>query len=397
MLVTLQGIVDAKLAFGSTTHAFADVNNAMRPLSSMISLSSLGPPHSHCNLSSCRCQFCRPTSNWSRGSQLATFPTFPALLTSLGFFRRAKVAKVANVVRAKTSVRSSAVAPSFENFCDQVLGSWKGWSSEKNQRTQQLLESESSVETSETTAPEMIFTECDTKVTPIMRNCAACAGVVQGTNDWIRLDRDQKGFVFFDCGSWSADELQGESLVITTAIQSGDQRRVVSCKVDLGQVKDWKELKDVQSAIQSLSQRGSSIRPPRPATERRSAWPRLLKILKCRKQLDQLEGHGIEATTRSKSFISTRLSWKNVQNAPKTIMDLWEGALEYELPHLVFLAVKSAEEAFWILVVAEQGSATKIIARKYAIQPSPCTPTVVSVVLLNLLVPGDKNPGQLDT
>ena len=105
-------------------------------------------------------------------------------------------------------------------------------------------------------------------------------------------------------------------------------------------MKDWKELKDVQSAIQSLSQRGSSIRPPRPATERRSAWPRLLKILKCRKQLDQLEGHGIEATTRSKSFISTRLSWKNVQNAPKTIMDLWEGALEYELPHLVFLAVK---------------------------------------------------------
>ena len=78
-------------------------------------------------------------------------------------------------------------------------------------------------------------------------------------------------------------------------------------------------------------------------------------------------------------------------------MDLWEGALEYELPHFVFLAVKSAEEAFWILVVAEQGSATKIIARKYAIQPSPCTPTVVSVVLLNLLVPGDKNPGQLDT
>ena len=75
-------------------------------------------------------------------------------------------------------------------------------------------------------------------------------------------------------------------------------------------------------------------------------------------------------------------------------MDLWEGALEFELPHFGFLAVKSAEEAFWILVVAEQGSTTKIIARKYAIQP-PCAPTVVSVSLLNLLMPGDKNSGHL--
>ena len=81
-------------------------------------------------------------------------------------------------------------------------------------------------------------------------------------------------------------------------------------------------------------------------------------------------------------------------------MDLLEGALEYELPHFGFIAVKSTEEAFWILVVAEQGSATKIIARKYAFQPSPCAPTVVSVILLNLLMPdmpGDKNSGHLDT
>ena len=195
----------------------------------MISISSLGPPPSHCNLSSCRCQLCSlpsrngafyrsTTSNWSSGfAQLATFanfPTFPTLLfTSVVCCRRAKVAKV---VRATRSVLRS-LAPSFENFCDQVLGSWKGWLStvatnqriqriQRIQRTQQLLESksleslESSVETSETkesSAHELMFRECDTKVTPIMRSCAACAGVVQGTNDWIRLDRDQKGFVFF--------------------------------------------------------------------------------------------------------------------------------------------------------------------------------------------------------
>lgn len=252
-------------------------------------------------------------------------------------------------------------SPSFENFCDNSLGTWKGWSSKwlSLEKTEKTLEAE---------AEELDFTECDTKVRPIMRNCAACAGVIQGTEDWLRLDRDQRGFVFFDCGSWSADVFDG-GLVATSTIQIGDQRQVVSCKMDSSC-----QVKEVQMAFQSLSLRGS-VRPPAPVFQSApgGATARL-------KHLTSWEKRGIQGKSRSaKSFISTRLSWKSAAT-----MDLWEGAHEYALPNGC-LALKVSTNGFWLLVVTEQGLSAKIIAREYAIQPSPPTPMVVSVALLDLI------------
>lgn len=66
------------------------------------------------------------------------------------------------------------------------------------------------------------WTRDDTKVTPIARNCAACAGVVQGCRDRDRhLDRDGRGFVFFDCGSWTLEE----PTEVVTALQRRSQRQ----------------------------------------------------------------------------------------------------------------------------------------------------------------------------
>ncbi len=256
-------------------------------------------------------------------------------------------------------------SPSFESFCDNSLGTWKGWSS----KWLSLLSLE---RTEKTLAEELDFTECDTKVRPIMRNCAACAGVIQGTEDWVRLDRDQRGFVFFDCGSWSADVFDGDGVVATSTIQMGDQRQVVSCRMDSSC-----QVKEVQLTLQSLSQRGS-VRPPAPVL--RSQAPGSGATVARLKHLTSWEKRGIQGKSRSaKSFISTRLSWKSVAT-----MDLWEGAHEYALPNGC-LAVKVSTNGFWLLVVTEQGLSAKIIAREYAIQPSPPTPMVVSVALLDLM------------
>lgn len=259
--------------------------------------------------------------------------------------------------KRKTPLQCSS--PSFERFCDNSLGTWKGWSSKWLSLETETLEVEA----------ELDFTECDTKVRPIMRNCAACAGVIQGTEDWLRLDRDQRGFVFFDCGSWSADVFDGDGVVATSTIQIGDQRQVVSCKMDSSC-----QVKEVQMAFQSLSLRGS-VRPPAPVFQSApgGATARL-------KHLTSWEKRGIQGKSRSaKSFISTRLSWKSAAT-----MDLWEGAHEYALPNGC-LAVKVSTNGFWLLVVTEQGLSAKIIAREYAIQPSPPIPMVVSVALLDLI------------
>ena len=279
----------------------------------------------------------------------STFEIGFRFVLAASFFGRPKGPKV----KGLQSLRM-AVAPSFENFCDQVLGSWKGWSSTVEE---DALKSPSE-ESAQSHPSQVAFTECDTKVTAINRNCAACAGVAQGTNDWIRLDRDQKGFVYFDCGSWSADELQGNSLVVTTAIQIGDQRQVVACKIDGGDVRE------MRVAVQAFNQRGLSVRPPLPDLRRSPGFLQRFTFME-----------GIQGESRSTSFISTRLSWKN---ATKTIMDLWEEACEYDLPN-GFLAVKPIEEGFWMLLVVEQGAAAKVIARKYVIDS---TPEVVSVAML---------------
>eukprot|EP00438_Fugacium_kawagutii_P020672 Skav217595 [mRNA] locus=scaffold3512:158975:170464:- [translate_table: standard] len=289
----------------------------------------------------------------------------PALLLWTATLRRA----------AKLRRVRAAVGPSFESFCDEVLGTWKGWASEKVGDAKDAKDGE------ETTA----FTECNTKVTPIMRNCAACAGVVQGTNDWMRLDRDQKGFVFFDCGSWSAED-PGDNLLITSALQIGEQRQLVICKVATEP-----RLEEVQIVVQQLSQRGQSFRPPQPSQRIKFVeWPRQL-------DLSSMEIHGIQGISGSKAFISTRLSWKKLTNedvkgmkGEGKVLDLpWDTEESdrsegYELPG-GFLAMKSlGPSGFWIIAMLQQGLASKIIARKYAIQSG--TPTVVSVVMLSLSV-----------
>ncbi|CAE7240928.1 unnamed protein product [Symbiodinium natans] len=289
----------------------------------------------------------------------------------------------ASLPRVRRPGVARAQGPCFESFCDNVVGTWKGWSSEWRP-----MKSETTGATAHgPLGPVGSDSEHETRVRPIMRNCAACSGVVQGCADWVRLDRDQRGFVFFDCGSWSAETEEGGFTAIS-ALQSGIQRCVIACKVTVNG-----EVAEVQLARQHLSVRASGeiATPPSRKTRKWFAsrylgfwlgfWVRSFLVLVCccvhdlegerqpwglrdhlKEMISSWHGHGMQCTSRSpRSFTSTRVSWKK---ASHDLMKSWRGALEYSFSNC-FIAVKRSEDAddgFWLIAGDVDGSSAKVDA-----------------------------------
>ena len=81
-----------------------------------------------------------------------------------------------------TAVHTSALAPSFDTFSAAAVGSWTGtqyqWPGDTN------------------------AVACESVVDEVMRSCG---GAVQGVRvgDGPLLNRQDDGFCFFDCGSWT--------------------------------------------------------------------------------------------------------------------------------------------------------------------------------------------------
>lgn len=226
--------------------------------------------------------------------------------------------------------------PNFESFTDNALGVWKGWCSP-------WLDLEK---------PFLDFTPAVTKVMPIKRNCAACAGVIQGVQDWTRLDRDAKGFVFFDCGSWSTEREEGQAVVATFAVQDGERRRITSCKLAGGRVEA------VQVALQA--QVGSGVET---GSGRSGCGCSGLA------QIATWKGTGLQGTSKS-VFVSTRVSWRRVS---ESLLELWQGAVELPVPGLVALKPNdtngsngsNGSNGFWLVVGDVHEGRAKLLARQY--------------------------------
>ncbi|CAK9101568.1 unnamed protein product [Durusdinium trenchii] len=297
-----------------------------------------------------------PRSAWCGSRVVQT-----ALVASLG--QRA-------VSRSRT--RRCRRAPDFERFCDHLLGTWRGWSSP-------WLSPDSLAKGSGHGSFRCPWTRDDTKVTPIARNCAACAGVVQGCRDRDRhLDRDGRGFVFFDCGSWTLEE----PTEVVTALQRRSQRQVLSCRfTSSGEVSElqW----TLQEQLDEF-RRGAPLdeMAPEPPAEVLQGTRRWLQ------EISSWKGSALQSTAsgRSAVFVSTRLAWRST--ASEELMKLWRGALEFDFP-TAFLAVKHFADpsaGFWLLAGDVQSSTAKIIGRKYLLPDAtrPDGPTLVSVALLDL-------------
>ena len=111
------------------------------------------------------------------------------------------------------AVRTAALAPSFDTFSAAATGSWTGTQYEWPGDTNGVA--------------------CETVVDEVMRSCG---GAVQGirVGDGPLLNRQDDGFCFFDCGSWT----QGPTALaevaafdVGLATQSGRVRCVVSVDV----------------------------------------------------------------------------------------------------------------------------------------------------------------------
>ena len=113
------------------------------------------------------------------------------------------------------AVRTAALAPSFDTFSAAAVGSWTG--------TQYQWTADGATN----------GVPCTAVVDEVMRSCG---GAVQGVrvDDGPLLNRQDDGFCFFDCGSWT----QGPTALaevaafdVGLATQSGRVRCVVSVDV----------------------------------------------------------------------------------------------------------------------------------------------------------------------
>ena len=137
-----------------------------------------------------------------------------------------------------TAVHTSALAPSFDTFSAAAVGSWTGtqyqWPGDTN------------------------GVACETVVDEVMRSCG---GAVQGirVGEGPLLNRQDDGFCFFDCGSWTQGPTKIADGVVYLDVglvaQSGSRVRCTA-SVSAGHVAD---------ATVVVEERADAVRP---ATER---------------------------------------------------------------------------------------------------------------------------------
>ena len=136
------------------------------------------------------------------------------------------------------AVRTGALAPSFDTFSAAATGSWTGtlyeWPGDAN------------------------AVACESVVDEVMRSCG---GAVQGVRvgDGPLLNRQDDGFCFFDCGSWTQGPTKltdgALNLDVGLVAQSGSRVRCTA-SVSAGHVVD---------ATVVVEERANAVRP---ATER---------------------------------------------------------------------------------------------------------------------------------
>ena len=154
------------------------------------------------------------------------------------------------------AVRTTALAPSFDTFSAAATGSWHGtqyqWPGDKN------------------------GVPCTSVVDEVMRSCG---GAVQGVrvDDGPLLNRQDDGFCFFDCGSWTqgptkiADDLL--NLDVGLVSQSGSRVRCTA-SVSAGQVVDATVVLEEKAGATPLAKRESLTATGSPWLAPRLKWKR---------------------------------------------------------------------------------------------------------------------------
>ena len=154
------------------------------------------------------------------------------------------------------AVRTAALAPSFDTFSAAATGSWTGtlyeWPGDAN------------------------GVACESVVDEVMRSCG---GAVQGVRvgDGPLLNRQDDGFCFFDCGSWTQGPTKltdgALNLDVGLVAQSGSRVRCTA-SVSAGRVVDATLVVEEKAGAAPLAKRQSLAATGSPWLAPRLKWKR---------------------------------------------------------------------------------------------------------------------------
>ena len=154
------------------------------------------------------------------------------------------------------AVRTAALAPSFDTFSAAATGSWTGtlyeWPGDAN------------------------GVACESVVDEVMRSCG---GAVQGVRvgDGPLLNRQDDGFCFFDCGSWTQGPTKltdgALNLDVGLVAQSGSRVRCTA-SVSAGRVVDATLVVEEKAGAAPLAKRQSLAAAGSPWLAPRLKWTR---------------------------------------------------------------------------------------------------------------------------
>ena len=154
------------------------------------------------------------------------------------------------------AVRTAALAPSFDTFSAAATGSWHGtqyeWPGDPN------------------------GIPCTAVVDEVMRSCG---GAVQGVrvDDGPLLNRQDDGFCFFDCGSWTQGPTALSDVAafdVGLATHSGRVRCVVSVDVSARKAVDATVVVEEKARATPLAKRESLTATGAPWLAPRLKWKR---------------------------------------------------------------------------------------------------------------------------
>ena len=156
------------------------------------------------------------------------------------------------------TVRTSALAPSFDTFSAAAVGSWTG------------TQYQWTADGAKSGVP------CTAVVEEVMRSCG---GAVQGVrvDDGPLLNRQDDGFCFFDCGSWTQGPTALSDVAafdIGLATHSGRVRCVVSVDVTARKAVDATVVVEEKAGAAPLAKRESLAATGAPWLAPRLKWRR---------------------------------------------------------------------------------------------------------------------------
>ena len=157
-----------------------------------------------------------------------------------------------------TAVHTSALAPSFDTFSAAAVGSWTG--------TQYQWTADGATN----------GVPCTAVVDEVMRSCG---GAVQGVrvDDGPLLNRQDDGFCFFDCGSWTQGPTKltdgALNLDVGLVAQSGSRVRCTA-SVSAGHVVDATVVVEEKAGAAPLAKRESLAATGSPWLAPRLKWKR---------------------------------------------------------------------------------------------------------------------------